>query len=88
MKRFIRWLARVFDVKLTLGGIITGPVVIDGDVEVRGRLFVSGHLYCTGSITTEEGFGVVQSGSNWRGEARHRGLSVEVSAVKPKEQKI
>lgn len=70
MKRFIMWLARMFDVKLPLEGIVSGPVVIDGDVEVRGKMFVAGHLYCTGSITTEEGFGVVQSGSNRRGESR------------------
>ena len=60
----------MFDVKLPLEGIVNGTVVIDGDVEVRGKMFVAGHLYCTGRILTEEGFGIVQSGSNRRGEPR------------------
>ena len=64
------WLARMFDVKLPLEGIANGTVVIDGDVEVRGKMFVAGHLYCTGRILTEEGFGIVQSGSNRRAEPR------------------
>lgn len=65
MKRFIKWLADVFNVELTktvtvekieyrylpANGRITGDIVIDGDVRVEGNVEVYGGLAATGYIS-------------------------------------
>lgn len=64
MKRFIKWLADLFNVELTrevikevekieyrylpANGKITGDIVIEGDVEVYGGLSATGYISATG----------------------------------------
>jgi len=56
MKKFIQWLAKVFNVNITT--VVTKEVVkyvspgtIDGDIMVDGNLVVNGKIEATGGIT-------------------------------------
>lgn len=58
MKKFILWLAKVFNANITIEKIVTKEVVkyiasgiIDGDVMVDGNLVVNGKIEATGGIT-------------------------------------
>ncbi|WP_455639777.1 hypothetical protein [Parabacteroides sp.] len=62
MKKFVRWLAKVFKAEITVdkivyvdriiekylpdNGEITGNVTIDGDLKVTGALTVTGEITC------------------------------------------
>ena len=77
MKRFIKWLADVFNVELTrevikevekieyrylpANGKITGDIVIEGDVRVEGNVKVYGGLSATGYISAMGVYGSVTS---------------------------
>lgn len=81
MKRFIKWLADVFNVELTktvtvekekivykivpAEGRITGDVIIEGDVEVQGGLFATGGIYARTYLTAGGGFGSMEALSEW-----------------------
>ena len=63
MKRFLLWLAGVFNVDLTVEKVVIKEVekiveknvalkgVIEGDVTVKGNLIVEGSLMVTGEVT-------------------------------------
>ena len=58
MKKFIQWLAKVFNANITIEKIVTKEVVkyvtsgtIDGDVMVDGNLVVNGKIEATKGIT-------------------------------------
>lgn len=62
MKKFIQWLAKVFNANITTEKIVTKEVVkevtkyltngtIDGDVKVDGNLVVNGKIEATKGIT-------------------------------------
>lgn len=58
MKKFIQWLAKVFNANITIEKIVTKEVVkyvspgtINGDVYVDGNLSVEGSITATGGIT-------------------------------------
>lgn len=58
MKKFIQWLAKVFNVNITTEKVVTKEVVkyvspgtISGDVYVDGNLVVNGKIEATGGIT-------------------------------------
>ena len=62
MKKFIQWLAKVFNANITTEKVVTKEVVkevtkyltagtIDGDVKVDGNLIVNGKIEATGGIT-------------------------------------
>ena len=62
MKKFIQWLAKVFNANITIEKIVTKEVVkevtkyltngtIDGDVKVDGNLVVNGKIEATKGIT-------------------------------------
>lgn len=58
MKKFIQWLAKVFDANITIEKIVTKEVVkyisagtIDGDIKVDGNLVVNGKIEATKGIT-------------------------------------
>lgn len=58
MKKFILWLAKVFNANITIEKIVTKEVVkyisagtIDGDVMVDGNLVVNGKIEATKGVT-------------------------------------
>ena len=58
MKKFIQWLAKVFNVNITTEKVVTKGVVkyvspgtINGDIMVDGNLVVNGKIEATGGIT-------------------------------------
>lgn len=62
MKKFIQWLAKVFNANITTEKVVTKEVVkevtkyltngtIDGDVKVDGNLIVNGKIEATKGIT-------------------------------------
>lgn len=58
MKKFIKWLAKVFNADITIEKIVTKEVVkyvtsgtIDGDVMVDGNLVVNGKIEATKGVT-------------------------------------
>lgn len=58
MKKFIKWLAKVFNANITIEKIVTKEVVkyvtsgtIDGDIKVDGNLVVNGKIEATKGIT-------------------------------------
>lgn len=58
MKKFIQWLAKVFNVNITIEKVVTKEVVkyisagtIDGDVMVDGNLVVNGKIEATKGVT-------------------------------------
>lgn len=58
MKKFIQWLAKVFNANITKEKVVTKEVVkyvssgiIIGDVYVDGNLVVNGKIEATGGIT-------------------------------------
>ena len=58
MKKFIQWLAKVFNANITTEKVVTKEVVkyispdtIDGDIMVDGNLVVNGKIEATGGIT-------------------------------------
>lgn len=58
MKKFIQWLAKVFNANITIEKIVTNEVVkyiasgaIDGDVMVDGNLVVNGKIEATKGVT-------------------------------------
>lgn len=58
MKKFIQWLAKVFNANITTEKVVTKEVVkyvsagtIDGDIIVDGNLVVNGKIEATGGIT-------------------------------------
>lgn len=58
MKKFIQWLAKVFNANITIEKIVTKEVVkyitsgtIDGDVMVDGNLVVNGKIEATKGVT-------------------------------------
>ena len=61
MKKFIKWLAKVFKAEITVEKIVYRDKIveklisldgeIDGDVTVRGDLLVTGSLNVTGGLT-------------------------------------
>ena len=58
MKKFIQWLAKVFNANITTEKVVTKEVVkyvspgtINGDVNVVGNLSVEGSITATGGIT-------------------------------------
>ena len=58
MKKFIQWLAKVFNANITKEKVVTKEVVkyvssgiIIGDVNVVGNLVVNGKIEATGGIT-------------------------------------
>lgn len=58
MKKFIQWLAKVFEANITIEKIVTKEVVkyvtsgtIDGDIKVDGNLVVNGKIEATKGIT-------------------------------------
>lgn len=58
MKKFIQWLAKVFNANITTEKVVTKVVVkyvsagtISGDVYVDGNLVVNGKIEATGGIT-------------------------------------
>lgn len=75
MKRFIKWLADLFNVELTktvtvekekivykivpAEGRITGDVIIEGDVEVQGGLLISGGISVGTYIAAREGASLI-----------------------------
>ena len=75
MKRFIKWLADVFNVELTrevikevekieyrylpVNGRITGDIVVEGDVRVEGNVKVYGALSATGNISATGVYGSI-----------------------------
>lgn len=77
MKKFIIWLAKVFNVNLTTEvvkvetkvervylpteGKITGDLTIEGNVIIKGSVLVEGGLYSTSYITAKEGVGKIVS---------------------------
>lgn len=79
MKRFIKWLADVFNVELTktvekekivykiipAEGKIVGDVIIEGDVEVQGGMYVTGGIFARTYLTAKAGFGVMEALSDW-----------------------
>lgn len=81
MKRFIKWLADVFNVELTktvtvekekivykivpAEGRITGDVIIEGNVEVQGGMYITGGVYAHTYLTAKAGFGVMEALSDW-----------------------
>lgn len=81
MKRFIRWLADVFNVELTktvtvekekivykivpAEGRITGDVIIEGNVEVQGGMYITGGVYAHTYLTAKAGVGEMEALSDW-----------------------
>lgn len=81
MKRFIKWLADLFNVELTktvtvekekivykivpTEGRITGDVIIEGDVEVQGGMYVTGGIYARTYLTANGCFGEMEALSDW-----------------------
>ena len=75
MKRFIKWLADVFNVELTrevikevekieyrylpAEGKIVGDVIIEGDVEVQGGLLIAGGISVGTYIAAREGASLI-----------------------------
>lgn len=73
MKRFIKWLADVFNVELTktvkkekivykiipAEGKIVGDVIIEGDVEVQSGLLISGGISVGTYIAAREGASLI-----------------------------
>ncbi len=61
MKKLIIWLAKIFNVNLTVEKIIVKEKVvekqvalegvIDGDITVKGNLVVKGYLYVDGDVS-------------------------------------
>lgn len=58
MKKFIQWLAKVFDANITVEKVVVKEVVkyiasgtIEGDVKVDGNLVVNGKIEATKGIT-------------------------------------
>lgn len=58
MKKFIQWLAKVFNANITTEKVVTkevvkyvSPGIIDGDIIVDGNLVVNGKIEATGGIT-------------------------------------
>lgn len=58
MKKFIQWLAKVFNANITIEKVVTKEVVkyiasgtIDGDIKVDGNLVVNGKIEATKGIT-------------------------------------
>lgn len=58
MKKFIQWLAKVFNANITIEKVVIKEVVkyvspgtIKGDVNVDGNLVVNGKIEATGGIT-------------------------------------
>ena len=62
MKKFIQWLAKIFNANITTEKVVTKEVVkevikhltngtIKGDVNVDGNLIVDGKIEATGGIT-------------------------------------
>lgn len=58
MKKFIQWLAKVFNANITIEKIVTKVVVkyvtsgtIDGDIKVDGNLVVNGKIEATKGVT-------------------------------------
>lgn len=58
MKKFIQWLAKVFNANITIEKVVTKEVVkyvsagtISSDVYVDGNLVVNGKIEATGGIT-------------------------------------
>lgn len=58
MKKFIQWLAKVFNANITTEKVVTKEVVkyvspdtINGDIMVDGNLVVNGKIEATGGIT-------------------------------------
>ena len=58
MKKFIQWLAKVFNANITTEKVVTKKVVkyvsagtIDGDIMVDGNLVVNGKIEATGGVT-------------------------------------
>lgn len=58
MKKFIQWLAKVFNANITKEKVVTkevvkyvSPGIIIGDVYVVGNLVVNGKIEATGGIT-------------------------------------
>ena len=58
MKKFIQWLAKVFNANITIEKIVTKEVVkyisagtIDGDIKVDGNLVVNGKIEATKGVT-------------------------------------
>lgn len=58
MKKFIQWLAKVFNANIIIEKVVTKEVVkyvspgtIKGDVNVVGNLVVNGKIEATGGIT-------------------------------------
>lgn len=58
MKKFIQWLAKVFNANITIEKVVTKEIVkyissgtIDGDVYVDGNLVINGKIEATGGIT-------------------------------------
>lgn len=58
MKKFIQWLAKVFNANITIEKVVTKEVVkyvpagtIDGDVYVDGNLVVNGKIEATKGVT-------------------------------------
>ena len=58
MKKFIKWLAKIFKAEITVEKIVEVEVEklisldgeIDGDVTIRGNLLVTGSLNVTGGV--------------------------------------
>ena len=81
MKRFIKWLADVFNVELTktvtvekekivykivpAEGRITGDVIIEGNVEVQGGMYVTGGVYAHTYLTAKADVGEMEALSDW-----------------------
>lgn len=58
MKKFIQWLAKVFNANITIEKVVTKEIVkyvspgtINGDIIVDGNLSVNGKIEATGGIT-------------------------------------
>lgn len=58
MKKFIQWLAKVFNANITIEKVVVREVVkyissgtIDGDIKVDGNLVVNGKIEATKGIT-------------------------------------
>lgn len=58
MKKFIQWLAKVFNANITTEKVVTKEIVkyvspgtIKGDIYVDGNLVVNGKIEATGGIT-------------------------------------
>lgn len=81
MKKFIMWLADLFNVELTkteivekekivykivpAEGKIVGDLFIEGDVEVQGGLFVKGGIFAGTYLTAGGGIGTMEALSEW-----------------------